>query len=146
MCRRECGTGPVRQASLAAVSKQSRRKLALRRYPPSGTCFALRERHYLPLGAQRGHARGTEGGVKPVGHGVQLVTEQVPVTVQSQSQSRARVPEHRLDALDARPTLARLLAALRLPAGSEGDSRAGARTQRRSGVRGVQLLHGVASS
>lgn len=41
--------------------------------------------------------------------------------------------------------LARLLAALRLPAGSEEDRQATARPQRRAGVRGVYRLPGVAS-
>lgn len=36
--------------------------------------------------------------------------------------------------------LARLLAALRLPQGEEGDTQASARPQRRGGVRGVQVI------
>lgn len=40
-------------------------------------------------------------------------------------------------------TLARLLNALRLPNGEEGDQQAGARPQRRPGVRGVSHIRGV---
>ena len=42
-------------------------------------------------------------------------------------------------------TLARLLAALRLPAGADGDHQAHARPPRRQGVRGVQAIRGVVS-
>jgi len=42
-----------------------------------------------------------------------------------------------VEARQQRVALARLLAALRLPAGGEGDAQAGARPQRRAGVRGV---------
>ncbi|MDQ3628435.1 MAG: tyrosine-type recombinase/integrase [Actinomycetota bacterium] len=45
-----------------------------------------------------------------------------------------------------RITLARLLAALRLPAGEAGDTRAGARPQRRVGARGVYGIRGTVSS
>ncbi len=41
-------------------------------------------------------------------------------------------------------TLARVLAALRLPAGEEGDQASGRRPQRRVGVRGVYGVSGVA--
>lgn len=41
--------------------------------------------------------------------------------------------------------LARLLAALRLPLGEEGDQQAGARPQRHSGVRGVYGVRRVVS-
>src|SRR5947209_7082751 len=44
------------------------------------------------------------------------------------------------EARQQRITLARLLAALRLPNGEEGDQQASARPQRRSGVRGT---HGI---
>ncbi len=43
-----------------------------------------------------------------------------------------------VEARQQRIALARLLAALRLPAGEEGDLAAGRRPQRRVGVRGVQ--------
>jgi hypothetical protein len=45
-----------------------------------------------------------------------------------------------------RIALARLLAALRLPAGEEGDEQAGARPQRRVGVRGTYGIRGAVSS
>jgi hypothetical protein len=41
--------------------------------------------------------------------------------------------------------LARLLAALRLPSGAEGDQQASARPQRRSGARGVYGIRGAVS-
>jgi len=47
-----------------------------------------------------------------------------------------------VEARQQRIALARLLAALRLPAGEEGDQRASTRPQRRTGVRGV---YGVVS-
>lgn len=47
-----------------------------------------------------------------------------------------------VEARQLRVTLARLLAALRLPDGAEGDESAGRRSQRRVGARGV---YGVAS-
>ncbi len=50
-----------------------------------------------------------------------------------------------VEARQQRIALARLLAALRLPAGEEGDEQASARPQRRSGVRGVYGLRGVVS-
>jgi hypothetical protein len=43
-----------------------------------------------------------------------------------------------------RIALARLLAALRLPTGDEGDQQAGARPQRRVGVRGTYGIRAVA--
>lgn len=42
-----------------------------------------------------------------------------------------------------RVVLARLLAALRMPQGAEGDQQASARPQRRTGMRGVHGLRGV---
>lgn len=48
------------------------------------------------------------------------------------------------EARQQRIALARLLAALRLPAGDEGDQQAGARPQRRVGVRGIYGITGVA--
>ena len=48
------------------------------------------------------------------------------------------------EARQQRIALARLLAALRLPAGDEGDQQAGARPQRRIGVRGTYGIRGVA--
>lgn len=48
------------------------------------------------------------------------------------------------EARQQRIALARLLAALRLPAGDEGDQQAGARPQRRVGVRGTYGIRGVA--
>jgi hypothetical protein len=42
-------------------------------------------------------------------------------------------------------TLARLVAALRLPAGADGDHQANARQPRRQGVRSVQAIRGVVS-
>ncbi len=50
-----------------------------------------------------------------------------------------------VEARQQRITLARLLAALRLPAGTEGDRQAGARPQRRVGARGVYGVRGVVS-
>ena len=50
-----------------------------------------------------------------------------------------------VEARQQRIVLARLLAALRLPAGSEGDHQAGARPQRHMGVRGVQQIRGLVS-
>lgn len=47
------------------------------------------------------------------------------------------------EARQQRIALARLLAALRLPAGDEDDRQAGARPQRRVGVRGTYKLRGV---
>jgi hypothetical protein len=44
-----------------------------------------------------------------------------------------------------RVVLARLLSALRLPAGEEGDQQASARPQRRVGVRGMYSIDGGAS-
>lgn len=44
-----------------------------------------------------------------------------------------------------RIALARLLAALRLPAGEAGDQQAGARPQRRTGVRGTYGIRGAVS-
>ena len=44
-----------------------------------------------------------------------------------------------------RIALARLLAALRLPAGDEGDAQKDARPQRRVGARGTYQIRGVAS-
>ena len=48
-----------------------------------------------------------------------------------------------VEARQQRITLARLLAALRLPNGEEGDQQAGARPQRRSGVRGTYGIRGA---
>ncbi len=49
-----------------------------------------------------------------------------------------------VEARQQRITLARLLAALRLPAGEEGDQQAGARRpQRRAGVRGTYGIRGA---
>jgi hypothetical protein len=48
------------------------------------------------------------------------------------------------EARQQRIALARLLDALRLPAGDEGDQQAGARPQRRVGVRGAYGFRGVA--
>ncbi len=50
-----------------------------------------------------------------------------------------------VEARQQRITLARLLAALRLPSGAEGDQQAGARPQRRVGARGVYGIRGAAS-
>lgn len=47
------------------------------------------------------------------------------------------------EARQQRIALARLLAALRLPAGDEGDQQAGARPQRRVGVRGTYGIRGA---
>jgi hypothetical protein len=57
--------------------------------------------------------------------------------------ARAHPPavERRQQAL----TLARLVAALRLPAGADGDHQANARPPRRQGVRGVQAIRGTVS-
>ena len=49
-----------------------------------------------------------------------------------------------VEARQQRIALARLLAALRLPSGDEGDQQASARPQRRSGVRGVYGIRGSA--
>lgn len=48
------------------------------------------------------------------------------------------------EARQQRIALARLLAALRLPAGEDGDQQAGARPQRRAGARGVYGIRGLA--
>lgn len=48
-----------------------------------------------------------------------------------------------VEARQQRIALARLIAALRLPAGSEGDQAEGRRPQRRVGARGVYGLRGV---
>ncbi len=48
-----------------------------------------------------------------------------------------------VEARQQRIALARLLAALRLPAGSEGDVQASARPQRRTGARGVYQIRAV---
>jgi hypothetical protein len=50
-----------------------------------------------------------------------------------------------VEARQQRIALARLLAALRLPAGDEDDRQAGARQQRRVGVRGVYGVRGSVS-
>jgi hypothetical protein len=50
-----------------------------------------------------------------------------------------------VEARQQRIALARLLAALRPPAGDEGDQQASARPQRRAGVRGVYAVRGVVS-
>ncbi len=50
-----------------------------------------------------------------------------------------------VEARQQRIALARLLAALRLPAGEEDDRQAGARAQRRVGVRGVYGVRGAVS-
>ena len=50
-----------------------------------------------------------------------------------------------VEARQQRIALARLLAALRLPTGEEGDQRASARPQRRVGARGVYGVRGVVS-
>ena len=47
------------------------------------------------------------------------------------------------EARQQRITLARLLAALRLPSGEEGDHQASARPQRRSGARGTYGIRGA---
>jgi hypothetical protein len=49
-----------------------------------------------------------------------------------------------VEARQQRIALARLMAALRLPAGEEGDQQASARPQRRVGVRGTYGIRGVA--
>lgn len=49
-----------------------------------------------------------------------------------------------VEARQQRIALARLMAALRLPAGEEGDQQASARPQRRVGARGVYGIRGVA--
>ncbi len=49
------------------------------------------------------------------------------------------------EARQQRIALARLLAALRLPAGEDGDQQAGARPQRRVGVRGTYGIRGAVS-
>jgi hypothetical protein len=49
------------------------------------------------------------------------------------------------EARQQRIALARLLAALRLPSGEEGDQQAGARPQRRVGVRGTYGIRGAVS-
>lgn len=48
-----------------------------------------------------------------------------------------------VEARQQRIALARLLAALRLPAGGEGDTQASARPQRRVGARGVYGIRGA---
>ena len=48
-----------------------------------------------------------------------------------------------VEARQQRIALARLLAALRLPSGDEGDKQASARPQRRSGARGVYGIRGA---
>src|SRR4051794_18937795 len=50
-----------------------------------------------------------------------------------------------VEARQQRIALARLLAALRLPAGEAGDQQAGARPQRRVGVRGAYGIRGAVS-
>lgn len=50
-----------------------------------------------------------------------------------------------VEARGQRIVLARLLAALRLPAGAEGDQQASARPQRRSGARGTYGIRGSVS-
>jgi len=50
------------------------------------------------------------------------------------------------EARQQRIVLARLLAALRLPAGGEGDAQAGARPPRRAGAKGVYRITGGAVS
>lgn len=50
-----------------------------------------------------------------------------------------------VEARQQRIALARLLAALRLPAGEAGDQQAGARPQRRTGVRGAYGIRGAVS-
>jgi hypothetical protein len=50
-----------------------------------------------------------------------------------------------VEARQQKIALARLLAALRLPAGAEGDQAAGRRPTRRVGVRGVYGIRGAAS-
>ncbi|MCU1669502.1 MAG: hypothetical protein JWP40_2429 [Blastococcus sp.] len=50
-----------------------------------------------------------------------------------------------VEARQQRIALARLLAALRLPAGENGDGQAGARPQRRVGVRGTYGIRGAVS-
>ena len=50
-----------------------------------------------------------------------------------------------VEARGQRITLARLIAALRLPQGEEGDRQASARPQRRSGARGTYGIKGVVS-
>jgi hypothetical protein len=49
-----------------------------------------------------------------------------------------------VEARQQRIALARILAALRLPAGAEGDEQASARPQRRSGARGIYSIRGSA--
>lgn len=51
-----------------------------------------------------------------------------------------------VEARQQRIVLARLLAALRMPAGAEGDKVQGRRQQRRSGVRGVYGIRGGRAS
>lgn len=48
-----------------------------------------------------------------------------------------------VEARQQRITLARLLAALRLPSGDESDRKAGARPQRRTGARGTYGIRGA---
>lgn len=48
-----------------------------------------------------------------------------------------------VEARQQRIALARMLAALRMPAGNEGDQVQGRRPQRRTGVRGVHGIRGV---
>lgn len=55
-----------------------------------------------------------------------------------------RVHPALVEARQQRIALARLLAALRLPGGEEGDEQSGARPQRRVGARGVYAIGGAA--
>jgi hypothetical protein len=70
-----------------------------------------------------------------------LVERDGPVTVSPQGE---RAHPALVEARQQRIALARILAALRLPAGEEGDQQASRRPQRRSGVRGVYGVTGVA--
>jgi hypothetical protein len=51
-----------------------------------------------------------------------------------------------VEARQQRIALARILAALRMPAGDEGDQVQGRRPQRRTGVRGVHGIRGVVAA
>ncbi|MDH6460883.1 hypothetical protein M2302_001049 [Micromonospora sp. A200] len=51
-----------------------------------------------------------------------------------------------VEARQQRIALARILAALRMPSGDEGDQVQGRRPQRRTGVRGVHGIRGVVAS
>ncbi len=62
-----------------------------------------------------------------------------------ESQQGARAHPAAVEARQQKIALARLLAALRLPAGSEGDQAEGRRPQRRVGARGVYGIRGAAS-